>query len=313
MIQLPPARRLAESADTSDNHPVDAKRSTDFIDWSAEIVDGASLADLDPSALAEARTQILARKNLLAKFDEELNSQPDGTITDALGLTGNGRVTRAAMLLLGKASAEHLLPCSTGIVWRRMTKESDYRHFSAPLLLSEKSVLSMLSDADVSFGHDDPPLLKVKKFDEYVLKEGLSNAIAHQSYARGGRVVVQEYEDRVEILSEGGFFQGDPQDYVLKSRVPTRCRNPLLLQGMVALGMADSAGLGVRGMYSAQVARCLPLPDYDLSNPNLVKLTIYGCVMDESYTDYLMRNPKLHLTDALMLDRMQKSSRPVNR
>jgi ATP-dependent DNA helicase RecG len=312
MIQLPPARRLVEFEGTNRNTAADDGRPAGLVDWSAEVVPGASMSDLDPSALVEARKQLAKQSEQLGEFANELESHSDAELTDALGLTDNGQVTRAAMLLLGKASAEHLLPCSTGIVWRRMTDECDYRHFSTPLLLSEKSVLSMLSNGDVQFGHGDLPTLNVKKFDDYVLKEGLSNAIAHQDYARGGRVVVQEYDDRVEIISEGGFFQGDPQDYVLHSNVPTRCRNPLLLQGMVALGMADSVGLGVHGMYAAQVARCLPLPDYDLSDPNLVRLTIYGCVMDESYTDYLMRNPDLHLTDALMLDRMQKGSRSIN-
>jgi ATP-dependent DNA helicase RecG len=52
--------------------------------------------------------------------------------------------------------------------------------------------------------------------------------------------------------------------------------------------------------------RYLPMPDYDLSEPHAVTLTIYGAVIDEAYTNLLMQRTDLPLTDILALDRVQK-------
>lgn len=41
--------------------------------------------------------------------------------------------------------------------------------------------------------------------------------------------------------------------------------------------------------------RTLPLPDYDLSGSNAVALTIYGAVIDDNYTEQLMKNGDLPL------------------
>ena len=148
--------------------------------------------------------------------------------------------------------------------------------------------------------------LEVPKYDRRMVLEALHNAIAHQDYTRAGRVLVQEYVDRLVITNEGGFFEGRPDEYAMGGKSPTRYRNPLLAQTMVELGMIDTLGYGIFDMYNRQRHRFLPLPDYDLSKPNQVKLTIPGAVIDEAYTDLLMQRTDLPLADVIALDRIQK-------
>lgn len=59
-------------------------------------------------------------------------------------------------------------------------------------------------------------------------------------------------------------------------------------------------------MVQDQMRRFLPLPDYDLSDPGEVKLTIHGAVIDESYSQLLMVRTDLPIEDVLALDRVQK-------
>lgn len=75
---------------------------------------------------------------------------------------------------------------------------------------------------------------------------------------------------------------------------------------MTQLNMIDHLGYGIERMNRSPAERYLPLPDYDLSEPGLVKLTIYGNVVDGSYTRMLMRNSELPFEDVLALDRVQK-------
>lgn len=60
-------------------------------------------------------------------------------------------------------------------------------------------------------------------------------------------------------------------------------------------------------MHQAQAKRYLPLPDYDLSKPNTVKLTIYGSVIDPAYSKLLIKHSDLDLQEIMALDRVQKN------
>lgn len=59
-------------------------------------------------------------------------------------------------------------------------------------------------------------------------------------------------------------------------------------------------------MHKTQAQRYFPLPDYDLSEPNVVRMTIHGAVVDPAYSRLLIQNTQLVLADVLALDRVQK-------
>jgi ATP-dependent DNA helicase RecG len=75
---------------------------------------------------------------------------------------------------------------------------------------------------------------------------------------------------------------------------------------MAELNMIDTMGYGIRRMATSQAGRYLPLPDYDLNEKDMVRLTVYGGVVDPAYTRMLMQRTDLSLTDVLALDRVQK-------
>ncbi len=75
---------------------------------------------------------------------------------------------------------------------------------------------------------------------------------------------------------------------------------------MSGLNMIDKMGYGIHDMNLSQAKRYLPLPDYDVSDPNAVRMTIYGGVVDPTYTQMLMQKTSLAFMDILALDRVQK-------
>jgi ATP-dependent DNA helicase RecG len=106
--------------------------------------------------------------------------------------------------------------------------------------------------------------------------------------------------------SEGGFFEGDPADYVRGTLTPRRYRNPFLAQAMAELNMIDTMGYGIHRMFQGQARRFFPLPDYDLDQAGMVRLTVHGQVIDPAYSRLLIQNTTLALEDILALDRIQK-------
>ena len=104
----------------------------------------------------------------------------------------------------------------------------------------------------------------------------------------------------------GVFFEGQPGDYIEGKKTPRRYRNSFLTQAMTELNMIDTMGYGIYEMHKRQAKRYLPMPDYDLSEPNIVKLAIHGSVVDPAYSRLLIQNTDLPLNDILALDRIQK-------
>ena len=60
------------------------------------------------------------------------------------------------------------------------------------------------------------------------------------------------------------------------------------------------------GMFRLQRKRYFPLPDYDLTEPSRVFVTIYGTVLDENYTRALINNTDLSLATVMLFDKVQK-------
>ena len=75
---------------------------------------------------------------------------------------------------------------------------------------------------------------------------------------------------------------------------------------MVNLNMIDTIGSGIKKMFSLQRDRFSPLPDYDLTIANVVKVKIFGTVLNKNYTQILMDKADLDLHSVILLDKLQK-------
>jgi len=74
---------------------------------------------------------------------------------------------------------------------------------------------------------------------------------------------------------------------------------------MVAYGMIDTVGSGIKRMFVIQSQKFFPLPEYDLSDGR-VKVSIIGKVLDINYARKLAQIPDLSLTDIILLDKVAK-------
>ncbi len=276
-------------------------------DWTAQPVTAATVADLDVEAVAIARDSFAQK--YADRFDPvEVARWSTEEFTDRARLTQAGQVTRTALLLLGSAeSAWRLNPHPAQLTWYLEGQEVAYEHFGPPFLISTTRLYQRIRNVQLRLLRRSELLpVEVSKYDQRTVLEALHNCIAHQDYSRGGRVSVTEFLDRLVFESEGDFFEGHPDEYVTGSKRPRRYRNPFLTQAMVELNMIDTIGSGIHRMHSQQAKRYLPLPDYDLSESNVVRLTIHGAVVDLAYSQLLMERTDLPLIDILALDRVQK-------
>lgn len=285
----------------------DIRQQTLQQDWTAQIVGGAAAGDLDEAAVTKAR-EYFARKYANRFAKDEVMSWSIKTFLDRARLTQNGQITRAALLLLGKAeSAYYLLPHPAQLTWKLEGQERAYEHFGPPFLLNTTLLYQRIRNIQLRILPQDELLpIEVSKYDQKIVLEALHNCIAHQDYTRNGRVVVIEQPERLIFENEGFFFEGLPDEYIQGDKTPRRYRNPFLTQAMTELNMIDTMGYGIHSMYRGQVKRYFPLPDYDLSQPSAVRMTLYGGVVDPAYSRLLIQKTDLPLVDVLALDRVQK-------
>ncbi len=283
------------------------RNQTLTLDWTAQFVATATLDDLDEAAVRKAR-ESFAQKHANSFAPEDVAKWPLETFLDRARITRDGQITRTTLLLLGKAeSAHHLSPHPAQLTWNLVGQERAYEHFGPPFLLSSTRLYQRIRNIQLRIlPQDELVPVEVAKYDQKIVLESLHNCIAHQDYARNGRVVVTELPDRLVFENEGAFFEGQPGDYIDGTRTPRRYRNPFLAQAMAELNMIDTMGYGIHDMYVRQAKRYFPMPDYDLGDTGAVKMTIYGGVVDPAYSRLLIQRTDLSLADVLALDRVQK-------
>lgn len=300
--------RSGESLDSLHLSKLDEIRAqTLATDWTAVVVPSATIDHLDPAAITRARQGFTERYSPRIRADD-IAAWDDAAFLARARLTRDGGITRAALLLLGADTSTHLLsPHPAQLTWKLVGQESAYSHFRLPFLLSATELAGQIRNVQIRLLPPNELIYReISKYDERSILEALYNCIAHQDYTKESRVIVTEYVDQLVFVSVGEFFDGEPVDYALDERTPRKYRNPFLVEAMTELNLIDHMGYGIHRMVQDQVRRFLPLPDYDLSDPGEVKLTISGAVIDEAYSRLLMVRTDLPLEDVLALDRVQK-------
>lgn len=300
--------RAGESRTPLGLDKLDEIRQQTFLqDWSAQVVADANSTHLDENAVRKARESFAQKYANRFPIDEVMN-WPLTTFLDRARLTQNGQITRTTLLLLGKMESSHfLLPHPGQLTWKLEGQERAYEHFGPPFLLNTTQLYQRIRNIQLRILPQDELIpIEVSKYNQQTVLEALHNCIAHQDYNRCGRVIVTELPDRLIFENEGDFFEGQPDDYVQGDKTPRRYRNPFLTQAMAELNMIDTMGYGIHLIYRSQMQRYFPLPDYDLSQPNAVKMVLYGGVVDPAYSRLLIQKTDLKLIDVLALDRVQK-------
>lgn len=277
-------------------------------DWSAAIIQDATIDDLDPKALE------VARANYKSKFSDkadEVDSWDNATFLNKSKITIKGRITRTAILLLGKEESEHFLsPSEAKIRWvlkDLKNQEKDYDIFSCPLLLAVDKVYAKIRNLKYRYLKDGTLFPdEVLKYEPFVIREAINNCIAHQDYTKSGRVNVVEIEDEQLIFTNyGSFIPGSVEKVVTDDAPEEHYRNKFLATAMFNLKMVDTAGGGIKKMFNFQRSRYFPMPEYDLSEDK-VKVTVIGKVLDLEFARVLAHNPELTLEDIIALDKVQK-------
>ncbi|MCU0238415.1 MAG: putative DNA binding domain-containing protein, partial [Pyrinomonadaceae bacterium] len=213
-------------------------------DWSAEICPDATIEDLEPLAIAKARENY---KNKFPSKTTEIESWDNITFLNKAKVTIKGKITRTAIILLGKDESESLIK-NTDLKIRWVLKdtagvEQDYQIESCPFLLAIDKIYLKIRNLRYRYikqGTLFPD--EVDRYEPFIIREAINNCIAHQDYNLGGRINVIEGEDYLIFTNAGNFIPGSIEKVIKDDAPEEKYRNKFLVTAMVNLNMVDTIG-----------------------------------------------------------------------
>lgn len=280
------------------------------LDWSKRFIPNATIEHLDADAIAIARNKYKEKMNEQYIADE-VDQMADEEFLERRKLVVNGKVTNAAMLLLGNSAYDYLFESVPEASWRIYDSKEmvkDYKIFKIPFITLSDRILENIRNLTYRYMPDQMTLfpMETKQYDTWVLRELLNNCIAHSNYSLGGRIYVNEFEDELILTNPGSFIPGSIEPILNPGYTSPFYRNQLLAEAMVMFKMIDTETTGIRRVFHIQREKFFPLPDYDITSNDHVKVSIYGKEINEKFTYLLHDNDDLNLVTVYLLDQVQK-------
>lgn len=302
--------RNGESLGALSVEEIDRIRGQEKKDWSKQIIPGATIEHLDRYAIELARENYKIKMNK-PYISEEVDQMSDEEFLTKIKLIINGKITNAAMLLLGSEDFDYLFNVVPEASWRLYDSKnevSDYEILKVPYITLSERLFEKIRNRTYRYMPNQMTLfpIETKQYDMWLLRELLNNCIAHSEYTYGGRIYLNEFEDRIILTNPGSFLPGKIEPILNPSYNPPFYRNQLLAETMVKLNMIDSQSNGIRRVFRIQREKYFPLPDYILTDKQQVKVCIYGKILDENYSQILFQNPDFDLETVFLIDCVQK-------
>ena len=185
-------------------------------------------------------------------------------ITNLGLLTDKGEITNAVPMLFSDACGKRFLNAVIHCVRFKGTENVhiiDSKIFEGPLLSQYDNATAWIKQylAVEYVMHGFDPRQEIWELPLDAIKEALTNAICHRDYFdNGAKIMVQLYDDRLEISNPGGLLPYVAADFGHRSR----SRNPLIFQMFTRMHLVESVGTDI-----PRIARLLsedgfPLADY---------------------------------------------------
>ncbi len=212
-------------------------------DWSAVIVPSASLDDLDEEALTRAREQYAA-KHQREKWASEIPQWNHLQFLDKARLAQHGQLTRAALLLLGKAERAIALlsPNPVEMTWK-LPDERVAEHFYPPFLLATTKVAERIRIQNIKlFPSNELLAVEMPWYDPKLLLRLCITLWRTKTMSSQAASVKKNGLGACESPIGAGLIEGKPEDYFLEDHTPELYRNDRLTKAMNLIGMIDKSG-----------------------------------------------------------------------
>jgi ATP-dependent DNA helicase RecG len=272
-----------------------------YDDWTGNIIPEADIRSLDPEAVRAVKATYMSEHP--EERDTVLPMDDQGFLAHA-GVLKRGKITVAAMILMGKTS-EKLIPPTVCIRWRLLDVDgtlADSRTIGGSMVLAVRKVASIISNSTVRI-EDGGNQVFASTYRVASLTEAMFNALQHQDYTMGGTIdVIERESESVTVSSRGSFPDVLPESFVKGQNQTMASRNAFLIKVMASIGLVSNSGAGIRNFYLSQIHKHFPLPRFVITE-DTVSVTFPGR-REGPVSRALDIHSDLEVQDILDLDRL---------
>lgn len=208
------------------------------------------------SAAALERLRDMARQE---QAPADMLRKSDLDLLAALELLRDGRLTRAGLLIAGKADA--IVRHIPNYAWTHERMKSatvyvdradgrDTRELALPLALQ---ALEARINADNPITTIEHGLhhFEFRAYPTVAVREALLNALCHLDLRLASPVLVKQFPRKLEISNPGGLVGGITPANILHH--PPLARNPALVHALAKLRLVNRSNLGIGRMFEAML------------------------------------------------------------
>jgi ATP-dependent DNA helicase RecG len=155
----------------------------------------------------------------------------------------------------------------TGVLYKGKEKINilDRKDFSGDLISNiEESITFLKKHLNISYKIESLQREDILEIPETALREAIVNSVVHRDYfEKGANIIIEIYDDRVEISNPGGLAKGLKEaDFGTKSVA----RNPLIASMMLRANYIEKLGTGIKRIQDAMADAGLPEATFDIGN-----------------------------------------------
>ena len=255
-------------------------------DFSAGICEGVTIEDLDEEAI-----RIMKQKYATKQKNPSFMALSKEQVLSDLNLTKEGKITNAALILVGKQEVlkERLPQSSIILEYRKSESLVPYTNRQVYEQPFYKMIDLLWHDIDLRNDkidvNENSYIFNIPYFNEDVIREAINNAIAHRDYRRSSETVIKQYPQKMIIMNIGGFPLGVTIENIL--RVQSTPRNRLLADVLAKTGIVERSGQGVDKIYKNTLSEGKDEPDYSHSDPFRVELHLSAVIKDKAFAIFL--------------------------
>lgn len=183
-----------------------------------------------------------------------------------LGLSRNGLLTRAAVLLFLRQHAQYFPSAVCRIERFCGNEHADLKMYDlieCPVFLMPDRIMETLASKYIQTNLTDNVLrhTKVWEYPEMALREAITNAIVHRDYDADTVFTIKVFDNRMELWNEGRLMSPLSIE-LLKTEHLSRVRNKLIANVFYCSGKVELWGLGtLRMLHNAAIGE-YPEPEF---------------------------------------------------
>ena len=162
----------------------------------------------------------------------------------------------------------------------------DKREFTGPIYTQIEEAVDFVL-RNIRLGATIDGLVRKEKYElpPEAIREMIINAHCHRNLLDESCIQVAVYDDRLEVTSPGGLYNGLTYEEVMNGH--SKIRNKGIANIFSQMGLVEAWGSGIKRILNAQEREtlpfCFPLPEFDRGSAKIInQFSIFRCLHNDS-------------------------------